>query len=408
MPNVALHGVWRTRAYGMIIRISPLFIDVYEETQVSCLHWMRLPANTWALGTQDVRLSVNENTLRLEAGNSPVEADKLKQLPETCAKPLDNPENPVMNYEIFWQTFNTHYAFFDLYDVDWDARYTRYRPLVHENTSKHELLQIMKDSLTGLNDGHTMIITEEETFSAAQPHRWEAQRANIVAVHENYIQGDIKKIKGTTISYGWLNPDLAYISIRGMVAKPPFLQTEARLVDRVMKQIVLDTQSAKAIVVDVRFNQGGSGEVAEAIAKRFTKQRSFAYSYTSRDGDSYTDAINVYLEPDGDPVFTQPIYLLVSDLSASAAETFALALGELPQVTVVGQSTAGIFSDMLERQLPNGWAFTLSHQRYIAADGKLYESLGVPVDIAYSFDLEGLLAGKDNLLEEIIRLASRP
>jgi len=40
---------------------------------------------------------------------------------------------------------------------------------------------------------------------------------------------------------------------------------------------------------------------------------------------------------------------------------------------------------VLERQLPNGWTFGLSNEVYRAADGTIYEGVGIPPDL----DLEG-------------------
>ena len=54
---------------------------------------------------------------------------------------------------------------------------------------------------------------------------------------------------------------------------------------------------------------------------------------------------------------------------------------QLPQVTLVGEPSNGIFSNMLEKKLSNGWKYSLSHQRYYSADMICYESKGIPVDI---------------------------
>ncbi|MEA3074047.1 MAG: hypothetical protein QOD29_5493, partial [Alphaproteobacteria bacterium] len=62
-------------------------------------------------------------------------------------------------------------------------------------------------------------------------------------------------------------------------------------------------------------------------------------------------------------------------------EAFALALKELPHVTIIGDHTNGIFSYQLEKKLPNGWELCLSYQVYLSADMVCYEGKGVPVDI---------------------------
>ena len=42
-------------------------------------------------------------------------------------------------------------------------------------------------------------------------------------------------------------------------------------------------------------------------------------------------------------------------------EAFALAIRELPYVTIIGDRTNGIFSYQLEKKLPNGWRYCLSY-----------------------------------------------
>ena len=55
--------------------------------------------------------------------------------------------------------------------------------------------------------------------------------------------------------------------------------------------------------------------------------------------------------------------LLTCDSVFSGGEAFALAIRELPYVTIVGDHTNGIFSYELEKTLPNGWKYTLSYQK---------------------------------------------
>jgi C-terminal processing protease CtpA/Prc len=73
--------------------------------------------------------------------------------------------------------------------------------------------------------------------------------------------------------------------------------------------------------------------------------------------------------------------LLSCDSVFSGGEVFALAMKQLPNVTLIGDDTNGIFSYQLEKKLPNGWRYRLSYQMYFSADMVCYEGRGVPVDI---------------------------
>ncbi len=50
---------------------------------------------------------------------------------------------------------------------------------------------------------------------------------------------------------------------------------------------------------------------------------------------------------------------------------------QLSHVTIIGDETEGIFSDMYEFKLPNKWKVTLSHQQYFSEDKENYEGRGI-------------------------------
>ena len=54
----------------------------------------------------------------------------------------------------------------------------------------------------------------------------------------------------------------------------------------------------------------------------------------------------------------------------------------LPQVTHIGEPTNGALSDVLEKELPNNWEFTLSNEVYRDANGQAFEAVGIPPTIA--------------------------
>ena len=69
--------------------------------------------------------------------------------------------------------------------------------------------------------------------------------------------------------------------------------------------------------------------------------------------------------------------------SVSAAETFTMALmGRSPRVTRIGEHTQGVFSDVLVRQLPNGWRFGLPNERFLTEDGVAFDGPGIPPHVA--------------------------
>jgi C-terminal processing protease CtpA/Prc len=72
---------------------------------------------------------------------------------------------------------------------------------------------------------------------------------------------------------------------------------------------------------------------------------------------------------------------------------------------VVGANTQGVFSDELDRRLPNGWTFGPSNETYLTKDGKTFEGTGVPPDIeAPIFPKEDLADGRDSAVDKALEV----
>ena len=113
-----------------------------------------------------------------------------------------------------------------------------------------------------------------------------------------------------------------------------------------------------------------------------------------------------HLEPGGDVRYKGYLMLLTHDASYSAADVFAMLMGDLPNVVSIGEHTNGVFSDMLVRKLPNGWKYTLSFQVYYAADKTCYEGKGIPVDIKLLNKRTDLEKGIDPLIIKSLEVLS--
>ena len=111
----------------------------------------------------------------------------------------------------------------------------------------------------------------------------------------------------------------------------------------------------------------------------FAQRKQDVFTKKGRNGDGYTRTLHATVEPSAQR-FTGKVYVLTSVETASAAEIMSLAARAMPNVTLIGTATEGIFSDILEKKLPNGWEYGLSNEVYETMDGFDFESLGVPPD----------------------------
>lgn len=390
--------IWRTDGYGMILDLTGPMATIYEQSGPYCLQTMRFPALKPVLrhgngGT----ITTNEDRLLLDvAGNyGPIRASVIDSLPTACTSPTAN--DPETVFEMVWHAMNEHYAFFDLYGVDWQERYATYRPQVTASTSDDALFSVITEMLTGLDDGHLSINAPDNGFSPEISPEWTKDKPAIKAV---LAKMELTDIDNTGLSYGWLPNQIGYIRLRNMTIESLSPIHAAGKAEQAMSEVLTALKGAQGVVLDNRWNPGGSDDISMAYASFFADQSHPVFSKETRTGNHYGPRTTVTLTPSQSPGFTGPVALLNSGFTASAAEIFTMAMQELPNVTVMGENTSGAHSDILDRALPNGWSLGLSHQRYYAADGKVYEGVGLPPELPRPFDRDGFANGMDTLLDE--------
>ena len=136
------------------------------------------------------------------------------------------------------------------------------------------------------------------------------------------------------------------------------------------------------LIIDIRDNPGGTDAMVYLIAGRFADKTRVGHHRRTKKGagaDDFSPVKTKNLEPHGKTQFTKPVALLTNDASFSAADVFAMVMKELPHVRIIGDHTNGIFSNMFEAKLPNGWKYTFSYQRYYSPKMVCFEAKGIPV-----------------------------
>jgi C-terminal processing protease CtpA/Prc len=300
--------------------------------------------------------------------------------------------DPEKNFEEFWQTFNNRYPFFEVRRVNWQKQYESYRAKVTSETSDDELFDILCQMLAPLNDGHVNLVAKisgdgKKHFTPEKkPRFW----------REFTSQQQIKQLFQTTgktlVANGFNQPEQTEAWILHYGRSQAFGYLRILELEGINKQTLIaaldklgsDFPDFDGVIIDLRDCPGGDDDIAIAIINRFCDRRRVAFHRRTKIGpheDDLTSLKTWHIEPEGAVQFTGPIVLLTCDSVFSGGEAFALAIKQLPQVTIVGDHTNGIFSYELEKKLPNGWRYTLSYQKYFSADMVCYEGKGVPADI---------------------------
>lgn len=317
--------------------------------------------------------------------------------------------DPEKNFEELWMTFYNRYPFFELRGVDWKKQYETYRPKVTTKTSDDELFDIFCQMLEPLNDGHVRLIMKESGgrnerhFTPEKKPRFWQEFTN------QQIKQLFKTTEKTLVANGfgqltkteaWM---LHYCRSRafGYMRILELEGVKRQALTAALDKIALDFRDLNGIVIDIRDCPGGDDSTAITIINRFCDRKRVAFHRRTKIGPGEDDLSPLktwHIEPQGDAQFTGPMVLLTCDSVFSGGEVFALAIKELPHVTVIGDHTNGIFSYELEKKLPNGWWYCLSYQNYFSADMVCYEGKGVPVDIRLLNEKSDIEAGTDPLI----------
>ncbi len=312
-----------------------------------------------------------------------------------------------------WSALDERYAVFDARHprLDWAAAGRATCDTLPDDPGDDLLFDTLLQLLRALDDGHIQLGSapldrDEDAWVTRYPYEDEVDGLE-GNVEDNYADAPLRYAAEDEFAWGTIG-SIGYLSITSLDDLSPSgdEDDDVDAAAEAMAQAIAELGQLDGIIVDVRANGGGWDLVSLEVSTWFAGPATLAWSEARRDGpahDDFSPFEDVLLDPARPTAFDGPVILLTSGATFSAAETFALALRERDDVTLMGEDTSGHFSDLLETCLSNGWSLTLSGERYRAADGVLYEGLGVPVDIPIPFDPSALARGQDPMLEQALQ-----
>jgi C-terminal processing protease CtpA/Prc len=153
---------------------------------------------------------------------------------------------------------------------------------------------------------------------------------------------------------------------------------------------------AKALVVDLRGNSGGSYDAQRLIGERLLDQRCAGALLVGRDG------VDTMIFEGTNSGFKGPIAVLVDEVSISGAELLPHALQSLGRATIVGQQTPGAVMGANLAFISDSLALTYPTLTIKDMIGDNLENSGVKPDISISLDRRRLVECYDSQLEAAI------
>ena len=186
-----------------------------------------------------------------------------------------------------------------------------------------------------------------------------------------------KRLKVETVTYEALPGDLAVIAIHS------FNETTPQAAKEALAQAT--KAGAKALIIDLRDDEGGLLEKALETAKLFLPKGKVITRVLHRGNKE--EVLTSDLEPAFGPV---PTVVLVNGHTRSSAELLAAAFREGLRAPLIGAKTGGKWSVQSLKELPNHYVMKYTMAVFRAPDGKSYEGEGLAPDIEVSQDENGI------------------
>ena len=323
----------------------------------------------------------------------------VAMLGTACAEPALGPSSSgglATNAEVFdvlWTEFDLQYAHFGTKNVDWNRMRDVYRPRAIAATSEFELAKVLGQMLAELRDRHVTLTpgSAGSTIAYLSQSDTAAAAFDAALIDRQYVK-NARQTSGGRVRYGFITPAVGYLRIPSFAGSGWVAEIDAALAE---------LRDAQKLIVDVRGNAGGSHGLAMSAAGRFAASSQTCSYVKIRNGpghDDFTSLEPQIVRPEGPFQFTKPVVVLTNRRVYSSGENFVLAMRALPNVTTMGDSTAGASGRPITRELPNGWTYTLSTWVEYTEDRKLFENIGLAPDVYVPARVVEIKSGSDPVL----------
>ncbi|MBS7255929.1 S41 family peptidase [Flavobacterium branchiicola] len=229
------------------------------------------------------------------------------------------------------------------------------------------------------------------------------------------------------LDFKWINKETAYVSLNGFSNKK---------IDSLFVTKLPELYKAKSLIVDLRFNTGGSTKIGREILKYLTndtilygsKTKSRLHIPAFKAWGKYAnvkDTINnawkkkAYLSyhdqyyhdfeysPDTIHLKAQrvvvPTVLLIGHNTASAAEDFLIFTDNQKHMIKMGEKSNGSTGEPYVFELPGGGSAKVCTKKDTYPDGREFVGFGIKPDIEIIPNLKDYLNKRDATLEEAVK-----
>ncbi|MGI9034659.1 MAG: S41 family peptidase [Pyrinomonadaceae bacterium] len=178
-------------------------------------------------------------------------------------------------------------------------------------------------------------------------------------------------------------------------------------VDKQIKDALIKYKDAPALILDLRANGGGDGELGLKIAGYFFDEKTTFASIKTRTGKMPSAFFGLFKLPKefqagkkGGQLYAHPVVVLINEATGSASELFADAMQEQNRAQIIGTQSCGCVLGILNfKKLKDGGDLAVSEIAFVTAKGRTLEGNGVMPDKPVALTLADLQSGRDRALK---------
>ena len=315
-----------------------------------------------------------------------------------CDDDLIVDATPKGDFEVFFEYLKKDYAYRDFHPFTMAALRQKYLPVIDSSNTAFTLASIIVSVEHDLKDPHFSLDNQIYDLARREGYRSDLEEIfPLLEPHIKILNSSPYYTYGTVIS----KHNIGYIHVKAFnddIGGDNSLSIVdgVKEIDAVVHR--LNSLNVTSMIVDIRSEAGGSNYVPRYIAQRFIDKTSTYMVEYYPEGSSFKKKAWV-ISPSGTGFRAGKIALLSNGLTGSGGEMFALAMLQRDNLIHIGSSSAGATGNVTEKDLSNGWNFTLTNSRTEFPDGKQYYQVGItpPIVIKNTEPIQ-----KDKLIERAI------